>query len=258
MRDLTNNVAPLLIDWIRLAQSLIQLGDFVLPTHDFSFVPKVTPHGILLLTITAAASLLWITFAEVTIPNDAKSFENFLKEHGPGKPGPLGYFNSIYMAFTREEAENFPNLVSVHTRMKRIKTQNSTIPDKYVILGIQAPNDTQEQNSTRNKRDSESYRDTTQSGTCSATIGGLQRLCEVCPARTDLGPDITPRFINEVLCDVPGLDCGVGQVGGKCRSASVFQDFLRFSSSDSNLEVYSQEIRVCCECALALSWVMSK
>lgn len=100
--------------------------------------------------------------------------------------------------------------------------------------------------------------DTTRSGTCSTTIGGLQRLCEIFPAMRDLGPDVTPRFINEVLCDEPGGDCGVGEVGGKCRNASVFQDFLRYSSSDASFQVYSQEIRVCCECALTSSWVTRK
>ena len=172
-------------------------------------------------------------------PRDAESFEKRLK-YLKRKPGPMGYFNSKYMAFNLTEAEQFPNLVFVHSQMRRIKT----IIAKLRLEEYYALNNTQI--STRNKRGS-TYPQTKITGLCSTTIAGLQRLCEVCPAMTDLGPDIIPRFINEVLCAESDGGCEIEGVNvGKCQEASVIQDFLRVST----LEVFAQEIRVCCNCNL--------
>lgn len=190
----------------------------------------------MLLRLAAVLSFLyvWPSLSEMEIPHDAKSFAECLKNLRR-KPGQMGYFNSNYMAFTLEETNNFPNLVSFHSRMRRRKAD---IDDSL--------NNTQ--TTTRSKR-STSYPSTKISGPCSTTIGGLQRLCEVCPAVTDLGPDRIPQFINEVMCADSEGDCSVeGVSAGKCQEATVVQDFLFLQ--ESTFQVYSQEIRICCTCGL--------
>ena len=169
------------------------------------------------------------------VPGDGNEFKKGLKLLGL-KPGPLGYFNSAYMAFTRAEADKFPNLVSFRSNMRRIKNN--------ITSASIAP--------VRSKRSilkkGEFFPVTTLSGPCESTIGGLERLCSICPAITDLGPDKIPRYINEVLC---GNDtyCGLrGNVFGLCQTSTVTQSFLM--KVESTWEVYSQEIKVCCECAL--------
>ena len=169
------------------------------------------------------------------VPGDGNEFKKGLKLLGL-KPGPLGYFNSAYMAFTRAEADKFPNLVSFRSNMRRIKNN--------ITSASIAP--------VRSKRSilkkGEFFPVTTLSGPCESTIGGLERLCSICPAISDLGPDKIPRYINEVLC---GNDtyCGLrGNVFGLCQTSTVTQSFLM--KVESTWEVYSQEIKVCCECAL--------
>ena len=169
------------------------------------------------------------------VPGDGNEFKKGLKLLGL-KPGPLGYFNSAYMAFTRAEADKFPNLVSFRSNMRRIINN--------ITSASIAP--------VRSKRSilkkGEFFPVTTLSGPCESTIGGLERLCSICPAITDLGPDKIPRYINEVLC---GNDtyCELrGNVFGLCQTSTVTQSFLM--KVESTWEVYSQEIKVCCECAL--------
>ena len=194
-------------------------------------------------TLTWVAVVFSLTFFNARLgwtnsPGDAESFEKHLK-YLKRKRGPMGYFNSKYMAFNLTEAEQFPNLVFVHSQMRRIKTIIAKLRlQEYALNNTQI--------SRRNKRGS-TYPQTKITGLCSTTIGGLQRLCEVCPAMTDLGPDIIPRFINEVLCAESDGSCEIEGVNvGKCQEASVIQDFLRVST----LEVFAQEIRVCCNCNL--------
>ena len=179
-------------------------------------------------------SLLW----RGNVPGDGNEFKKGLTLLGL-KPGPLGYFNSAYMAFTRAEADKFPNLVSWRSKMTRIKnniTSASIAPVRSKI-------------STFKK--SKSFPFTTLSGSCESTIGGFERLCSICPAITDLGPDKLPRYINEVLCGNETY-CGVGgNVFGLCQNSTVTQSFLM--KVGSTWEVYSQEIKVCCECALFFS-----
>ena len=172
------------------------------------------------------------------VPRSGEELTKGLKLLGL-KPGPLGYFNSAYMAFTRAEADKFPNLVSWRSKMTRIKnniTSASIAPVRSKI-------------STFKK--SKSFPFTTLSGSCESTIGEFERLCSVCPAITDLGLDKLPRYINEVLCGNETY-CGVGgNVFGLCQNSTVTQSFLM--KVGSTWEVYSQEIKVCCECALFFS-----
>ena len=172
------------------------------------------------------------------VPGDGNEFKKGLRLLGL-KPGPLGYFNSAYMAFTRAEADKFPNLVSWHSKMTRIKnniTSASIAPVRSKISTF---------------KNSKSFPFTTLSGSCESTIGGFERLCSICPAITDLGPDKLPRYINEVLCGNETY-CGVGgNVFGLCQNSTVTQSFLM--KVGSTWEVYSQEIKVCCECALFFS-----
>lgn len=165
------------------------------------------------------------------VPRNRKEFRECLRRLGL-KPGPLGYFNSAYMAFTPAGVRKFPNLVSYRSHMRRFKTYNTTVQSRKKIL----------------KRDS-SFPLTTLSGLCESTIGGEKRLCDVCPAVTDLGPEALPRYINEVLCDATQLFCSDGStVLGLCQNPTVTQSFIK--KIDSTWMVYSQEIRVCCECSL--------
>ena len=59
------------------------------------------------------------------VPRNGEELTKGLKLLGL-KPGPLGYFNSAYMAFTKAEADKFPNLVSYHTMLSRMKIYNIT------------------------------------------------------------------------------------------------------------------------------------
>ena len=198
-----------------------------------------------------ASFLVWSESRGMNIPHDGESLKEYLKDLGRSA-GPMGYFNPYYMAFTLEEAEKFPDLVSIHSKMRRIKSSgNITSTDEESLrISTDTVENTEETTHSRVKRDSESksYPQTNVTGDCENTTGGLVRLCNVCPARTDLGPDKIPRYINEVLCESED-PCGVaGVLLGLCESAVVVQDFLM--TQGSSLVVYSQEIRVCCECGL--------
>ena len=59
------------------------------------------------------------------VPRNGEELTKGLKLLGL-KPGPLGYFNPAYMAFTKAEADKFPNLVSYHTMLRRMKIYNIT------------------------------------------------------------------------------------------------------------------------------------
>ena len=215
-----------------------------------------------LLLFIAVYFLSWKTLETVRIqlgiPQNAADFRNTLINFNR-PPGPLGYFNSLYMAFTRDEAKHFPNLASVHSKMRQIKS--GQLSSVYSIW-----NDTQVKRTSfdhsgfqnapgikgnkirgkKYKRDP-SYPITTITGDCETTIGGVNRLCKVCPALTDLGPDKIPRYINELLCEGYEL-CGVEEVFGICQNTALYQDFLM--DQGSGLQFYSQSIRVCCECSL--------
>ena len=173
--------------------------------------------------------------------------------------GPLGYFNPLYMAFTREEAKQFPDLVSCHSQMMLMKSGD--LPSTYSILnethihGTSLDDDFHSEPLFKRKLGRDritkraiSYPVTTITGPCENTTGGLTRLCKVCPAITDLGPDKVPRYINEVLCEGFVELCAVPGVFGICQNTALNQDFLVFTGNTA--QVYSQEIRVCCECSL--------
>lgn len=189
---------------------------------------------------------------------DSEAFEKILRNFNRSA-GPLGYFNALYMAFTREEAKQFPDLVSCHSQMMLIKSGDllsaSSIFNETRIYDTSLDdNSFQSEPLFIKKRDgvinikrATSYPVTVITGDCENTTGGLTRLCNVCPAITDLGPDKVPRYINEVLCD--GIQsCGVPELFGMCQNTFFTQDFLMFTGNTA--QVYSQEIRVCCECSL--------
>ena len=174
--------------------------------------------------------------------------------------GPLGYYNSLYMAFTPEEARRFPDLVSCHSQMMLVKSgdllaTSSILNETHVHSTNFDENKFQNEPLRKRKRvrgrntkRSTSYPVTVITGPCENTTGGLTRLCKVCPAITDLGPTKVPRYINEVLCEGNNELCGVPGVFGICKNTALQQDFLMFTGF--TVQVYSQEIRVCCECSL--------
>ena len=189
---------------------------------------------------------------------DSEALEKILRNFNRS-PGPLGYFNSLYMAFTRKEAKQFPDLVSCHSRMMLIKSGN-LLSASSIFNETRSYHTSLNDNSFQseplfmkkrrgviNIKRAISYPVTVITGDCETTIGGLTKLCRVCPAITDLGPDKVPRYINEVLCD--GIQfCGVPGMSGICQNSTLTQDFLVFTGFTP--QVYSQEIRVCCECSL--------
>ena len=146
--------------------------------------------------------------------------------------GPLGAFNKNYMAFTLKEAKAFPNLVN-----RSVKAKES--PAQALI----------DSGELRRSR----FPETTLTGPCQTTVNGLTRACSACPAFTDLGPNVIPRFINEVRC-APGFQfCGFRT--GLCRNSVLVQTFLRRTGRCDDdgkefLAQFTQEIRSCCECAL--------
>ena len=216
-----------------------------------------------ILFFMAAFCLSWDTMETILngrrpFPKDATAFKNMLKSFRR-PPGPLGYFNSVYMAFNRKQTEHFLNLASCHSKMRKIK--NGELPSFFSIwndtqINRSSEDGTRFQNAPPTKRNKEggknykrnpSYPITTITGECETTIGGVNRLCKVCPAVTDLGPDKIPRYINELLCE--GYEvCGVEEVFAICQNTALNQDFLMFQNL--MLQVYSQPIRVCCECSL--------
>ena len=183
------------------------------------------------------------------VPRNGEELTKGLKLLGL-KPGPLGYFNPAYMAFTKAEADKFPNLVSYHTMLRRMKIYNITRESAQVLV---------QTNRSRIRRDESSDSDwtggstgqfspiTTSRGPCESKTEGL---CDLCPAKTDLGPDKIPEFINVMVCRGQ-QSCGQGYVAGECKNSSVTQTFLQRVGLDQ-FETYLQEITICCECALFL------
>lgn len=210
-----------------------------------------------ILSLVAAFSLSWgiqLVANIAEMPKDRDSFREILVDrYRP--PGPLGYFNAIYMAFTPEEAKQFPNLVSMREKVdpniKRGELKSKEkLSDPGTIDESNYQNKTRQINRGRkDKRGGTSYPVTTITGACqTATKSGLNRPCEVCPAMTDLGPGVAPRYINEVLCG-GSVFCGIDEdVVGICESTSLNQDFLVFKNLA--VRVYTQPIRSCCECSL--------
>ena len=180
------------------------------------------------------AGLLW----KWEVPRNGEELTKGLKLLGL-KPGPLGYFNSFYMAFTKAEADRFPNLVSYHYNVTR---------ESQVHL---------HSNRSRLRRDESDDSDSTDpsfpftvpSGPCESKT---KELCDICPATTRLGPDRIPEYINVRVCKGK-QSCGEmqGSVRGECKNSSVSQIFLKKKGVDVNdWETYSQEISLCCECVL--------
>lgn len=141
-----------------------------------------------------------------------------LQQLGDG-PGGIshGGFNPQYMAFTRQEAQKLPVLVTngsaPHTKVFPIAQ-----PDSLILRP-----------------------------SCRITVNG----CFECNSKRDLGPDKVPRFINEVTCQDVGF-CG----SGTCKSAVLNQRFfLKTGACDPNtgyeeILEYTQPIQVCCKCML--------
>ena len=191
------------------------------------------------------------------VPRNGEELTKGLKLLGL-KPGPLGYFNPAYMAFTKAEADKFPNLVSYYTMLRRMKIYNITRESAQVPV---------QTNRSRIRRDEssdgddwtgrstgragagagQSFPNTTSRGDCKNKTEGL---CDLCPAKTDLGPDKIPEFINVMVCRGQ-QSCGQGYVTGECKNSSVTQTFLQRVGLDQ-FETYLQEITICCECALFL------
>ena len=123
-------------------------------------------------------------------------------------PGPLGYFNPAYMAFTKAEAGKFPNLVSYYTMLRRMKIYNITRESAQVPVQTNRSRIRRDESSDDNDWTGrstgragagagQSFPNTTSTGDCENKTEGL---CDLCPAKTDLGPNKIPRFINAMVC----------------------------------------------------------
>lgn len=140
-----------------------------------------------------------------------------------------GGYNRRYMAFTWEEANKFPNLV---TTTSLWSPRDSPIPN----LPLRTPTEPSTLTSAAN---------------CETTDGGVMRMCSECPTRTFLGYHKIPPFINEVTCGQ--FKCS-GKNGGVCKNAVMHQKFYyKTGLCDEQtgyeiLKPYTQEIRVCCKC----------
>ncbi|XP_066278542.1 uncharacterized protein [Branchiostoma lanceolatum] len=98
------------------------------------------------------------------------------------------------------------------------------------------------------------------------TEDGYKRLCTVCAATTDLGEDYFPRYINEAICSTDTSDRGCfmvqGYGHGTCKQGTFSVSILRRKGQCSptvrdgtrvyleEWEVYSQQIRLFCECMI--------
>lgn len=132
-----------------------------------------------------------------------------------------GGFNRQYMAFTWQEAQMLPLLVT-----------NATVPQSKVS-SIAKP------------------RFLMPHLPCSITEGG----CLECNSIRDLGPGKIPRFINEVTCQQGGF-CRLQGRFGTCTSAVLNQRFFyKTGKCDPNtgyeeISSYIQPIQVCCKCMI--------
>ena len=200
--------------------------------------------------------LLW----KWEVPRNGEELTKGLKLLGL-KPGPLGYFNSAYMAFTKAEADKFPNLVSYHSMLTRMKIYNIT-RESQVLLQTNRSRVRRDESSAGNDVDmtvrstgragagagaGQSFPYTNSTGACQNTTEGP---CDLCPAKTYLGRNKRPEFINVMVCRGQQF-CGQGSVIGECRNSSVTQTFLN-KTGVNRWETYLQEITICCECALFL------
>ena len=197
-------------------------------------------------------SLIWTW----KVPRNGQDLTRGLKLLGL-KPGPLGYFNSAYMAFTKAEADKFPNLVSYHTMLKRMKIYNITRGSAQVPVPTNRGRIRRDESSDDNDRTGrstgrggagagQSFPITTSRGDCENKTEGL---CDLCPAKTDLGPNKIPRYINVMVCRGE-QSCGQGNVGGQCTNSTVEQTFLTKNEKTKVWETYTQKITICCECVL--------
>ncbi|XP_064630963.1 uncharacterized protein LOC135489508 isoform X2 [Lineus longissimus] len=99
----------------------------------------------------------------------------------------------------------------------------------------------------------------------SVTSDGYLHMCTTCAATTTLPEDRFPRMINEAICAHTDRDCLTvhGTAHGKCTQKVFHLNMLRKRSgvcrlSDTNgttvvlddWELYTQPIRVCCECLI--------
>ena len=166
------------------------------------------------------------------VPRNGEELTKGLKLLGL-KPGPLGYFNSAYMAFTKAEADKFPNLVSYHMMLRRMKMYNITRESAQVPVQTNRSRIRRDESSDDNDWTGrstgragagagQSFPNTTSTGDCENKTEGL---CDLCPAKTDLGPNKIPRFINVMVCRGE-QSCGQGNVGGQCTNSTVEQTFL--------------------------------
>lgn len=190
---------------------------------------------VLLLAIAVLLAMKCVLSQECQAPSDAEMLRTLRKKGS----GPLGAFNRNYMAVTQEEADQFQNLVWTTIGQVSIK--------KNKVQGTVEKR--RKKRATGGISNDATYPITTLTGECE-TAG---RLCSACPATTDLGPDIFPRYINEIVCESEGVLCSSDT--GFSKNTILPQTFLyKTGVCDSNgkeiMSEFVQEIRVCCECFL--------
>ncbi|XP_022096563.1 uncharacterized protein LOC110982466 [Acanthaster planci] len=98
---------------------------------------------------------------------------------------------------------------------------------------------------------------------------GFMRMCDSCPATTELSDDLFPRYVNEVVCS-SNTDCLSG--GGRCSERTLNITVLRRTEHCSvaantsttgqvlyveDWEPAEQRIRVACECDVGIQSVFA-
>ena len=147
---------------------------------------------------------------------------------------PLGGFNPSFMSFTFKGTRKFQRMVP---------TVNGTRSTQDIFKSL---------SSTSTIVEAPLLPSSSTNGPCvSADQSGFISLCEACPVTTFLGFNVIPHYINEVIC---GSSNPCSKIG-LCKNAVLTQQFfLKTGRCDDDdfdeLEEFSQEIRVCCQCML--------
>ena len=153
------------------------------------------------------------------------------------------------IAVTEKQAQSFPDLSNDTVRSGNATNATLVSREATSLVG-QLHKELQSTSGGAQKRKRRSVTYTYAAG--SLDHNGLVNVCGYRSVCTDLGPDIYPRYINEIVCD--DTYCMMGQ--GQCAQNVMYLRFKRKTSDDhtlNNLEdwfEYDQAVRVSCCCKL--------
>ena len=192
----------------------------------------------------------------------------------------IGSFNKHYVAVTEEEANDFENLLPTESANKEVTTfpiiwsqRKDTISSVFSGSWIRRRDDKPE-SETQASEEGENIVNSVKTRCVkrgSRTEKNMIRLCTECQRISELSFDRFPRYINEITCDIEGLDlqreslfCERNQ--GLCFQRYLLIDLLMmtdnyvevtspnpdmfFKAYEQIWEPYTQKIRTCCECQL--------